>query len=120
MTKEELLYHYFSNSLSTEQNYYSTYKSNFSGYGQNAQDGYSLVIRIFSEFGIIGVFFLFLFIIRNLNITNPINISVLFLIGQLLIRGGHYTLYGTIFFFFLYYYTSKRKVIQNIKPTIIE
>jgi len=102
-----------------EQNYYARYQSSFKEYGQNAQDGYSLLIRIFSEFGIIGILILFVFIYRNININNAINIAILFLILQLLIRGGHYTLYGTIYFFFLYRFSNKRFLSQQNKKHFI-
>jgi hypothetical protein len=98
-----------------EQNYYSLYTSRILEYGQNAQDGYSLAIRIYSELGLVGIIFLFIFLIKNFNNKNPINIASFFLILQLILRGGHYTLYGTIFFFFLYFYSSKSnyKIMQN-------
>lgn len=98
-----------------EQNYKSVYSSLHNEYGQNAQDGYSLLIRIYSEFGIVGIFLLFLFIVKNHNSKNIINLSVLFLIFQFFIRGGHYTLYGTIFFFFFYYYSGQNCPNQDLK-----
>lgn len=91
-----------------EQNYYSLYKSDYQYYGLNAQEAYSLFIRIYSEFGIIGICFIILFLLRNYNRSSMINVAILFLIITLLIRGGHYVRNGTVFFFFLYYYTNKQ------------
>ena len=91
-----------------EQNYNLSYRSSFYEYGLNKKDAYSILIRIFSEFGYIGIILLFLFLIKYFNMKNPINIACLFTIIQYMIRGGHYTLYGTVFIFFLYFYSSKK------------
>lgn len=91
-----------------QENYYNTYSSSdYYLYGLNSQDAYSLLIRMFSEFGIIGLFIYFTFILRHFNPKNIINICVLFLLISVLIRGGNYVIYGTIMFHFMYYYTSK-------------
>lgn len=97
-----------------EQNYFSVYHSTYAKYGQNAQDGYSLFNRLFSEFGMFGLLLLSWFIVKNSNRNNAINMAVLFLLLQLLIRGGHYTLYGTVFFFFMYYYSNKKHSIKDL------
>lgn len=92
-----------------QENYEKLYPPNdFQMYGLNKADGYSLFIRILSEFGILGIVFYFIFLIKFANKNNIVNISVFFLLLALLIRGGHYTLYGTVFFHLLYFYTSKR------------
>lgn len=98
------------------QNYELLYKSDFEYYGLNKEDGYSLFNRIYSEFGILGIGLLLLFIVKNGDRKNVINVSVLFLIITLCIRGGNYVRYGTIFFFFLYYnihkYAKKQKTLS--------
>jgi hypothetical protein len=91
-----------------EQSYKKLYNNNtYQLYGLNSEDGYSLYNRIFSEFGYVGLVSLFVFLIIFLNTKNIINLSVLFFIIAVIIRGGHYTLYGTVMFFYLYYLTSK-------------
>lgn len=106
-----------------EQNYYSTYLSMSPLYGTNAMEGYSLFNRILSEFGMIGIFSVILIFCLWYNKNSRINICVMFIILTFLIRGGHYTRYGTIFFFFLYYYSSdiafrlKSKMIKD-KPVL--
>jgi len=76
---------------------------------QNKQDAYSLGIRIFSELGFLGVFFIFIFLYKFNNFKNIINFSIFFLIISLILRGGHYVSNGTILFIFLYYMTGKEK-----------
>lgn len=78
-------------------------------YGLNSQDGYSLLNRIFSEFGWIGLSIYVLFIIKNINTKNAINIACLFYIITILMRGGHYTMYGVIFFNFLFLLSSTKR-----------
>lgn len=96
-----------------EQSYKILYTNNIhSLYGLNSEDGYSLYNRIFSEFGYIGVILFFLFLLKFLNIKNIINISVLFFIIAITIRGGHYTLYGTVLFLCLYYISSKQEIVE--------
>lgn len=96
-----------------EENYIREYPPNdFFQYGLNSQDAYSLFIRLFSEFGVIGIIIYFIFIKKNFNSGNIINKCVLFLLIALLIRGGNYFLYGTIMFHFIYCYTS-RKIIND-------
>lgn len=92
---------------SHEQSYEYLYQSDFTYYGLNSKDGYSLANRIFSEFGVVGITALCIWLIRNYNKKNIINVAVLFLLLTLLIRGGHYTRYGLVFFVFMYYYTHK-------------
>lgn len=97
-----------------QQNYYKLYTNNaYELYGLNSEDGYSLYNRIFSEFGYVGLFFLFLFLYKYLNTKNIINLSVLFFLLSIVLRGGHYTLYGTVFFFYIYYLTSQKKTIYK-------
>jgi len=75
----------------------------------NDIDGYSLLNRILSEFGYVGLFLYLFWIIHFFNKKNIINISVLFYILSLFLRGGNYFMYGIVFFHFLYYYTSLKK-----------
>lgn len=93
-----------------ELNYARVYKDDGSNwYGINKTDAYSLLTRIFSEFGYIGIVLGIWFLYRYRNTKDPKNIALLFYFISLLIRGGFYFLYGVIFFFYLYYYTSKKK-----------
>ena len=89
------------------ESYSRIYKSDFSHYGLNQHDAYSILIRVFSEFGFIGISILFLFLYRLFNRLNIINISILPYLLAHLIRGGHYTINGMFFFCMLYYLTSK-------------
>lgn len=91
------------------QNYESLYKSSFSWYGLNKDDGYSLFARLFSEVGFIGICLYLLFLIRYYNKHNIISLCLLIFFISYLIKGGHYTLYGTAFFHFLYYMIYKEK-----------
>lgn len=97
-----------------EQNYEAKYQSKFKYYGLNKQEGYALGNRIYSEFGVLGLFLLALFLYKCHNKNNIINICVFFVIFTLVFRGGHYTRYGTIFFIFLYYFTSKYIATKQI------
>lgn len=89
------------------QNYESLYKSSFDKYGLNKDDGYSLFARLFSEFGLIGICVYVLFLIKCYNKDNLISICLLVFFVSYLIKGGHYTLYGTALFHFLYYMVYK-------------
>lgn len=84
-------------------NRYNTYYL----YGLNKEDAYSLSLRVFSEFGLIGLFFLLLFVVKNLNIKNVVNIMAFSYIINACITGGHYTDHGAILFFFMYFYSSQ-------------
>lgn len=94
-----------------EVNYKKEYPdTGFHHYGLNSTDAYSLFTRIYSEFGYLGIAFLFVWIIKRFNCKNNINIALAFLLLSLLIRGGHYFQYGVIFFVYCYYYSGKRKL----------
>lgn len=97
--------------------YESLYHSNFVMYGLNKADAFSLLTRIFSEFGIIGVVIVFFSIVRIFNKSDIINVSTAFYIISCLVRGGHYTYNGVFLFIFLYIYTSSfyenRKSLHN-------
>ncbi len=110
-------YRLFGTGLGTHsQNYEHLYKSSFEGYGLNKDDGYSLFARLFSEFGIIGICLYIFFLIKCYNKQNIISLSLLVFFISYLIKGGHYTLYGTAFFHFLYYIIYKNK--KHSLPTI--
>ena len=90
------------------ESYYRLYKSNFYYYGLNSQDAYSFGIRVFSEFGFLGMFLIimsFLFMFNNKNIINE---SVSFYLITGFIRGGNYFLYGFIFFVLLFIFTRRK------------
>jgi hypothetical protein len=113
----------FGTGLGTHQeNYIKMYPpNNYYEYGLNSEDGYSLFNRIYSEFGFLGITLYLIFLIRCFNFKNTINFCVFFLLLSLLIRGGHYTVYGTVFFHLMYYYTSKRIKTQttNVNTSLI-
>lgn len=94
-------------------NYESLYQSDFAYYGLNKEDGYALFNRLFSEFGIIGLLVVVVFLLKRFNKRNVINISIAFLLLTLMIRGGHYTRYGLILYLFIYYYTGKNNAKED-------
>lgn len=96
------------------QNYEHLYKSSFDMYGLNKDDAYSLFARLYSEFGLIGILLYTLFLIKYYNKNNVISLCLLIFFITYLIKGGHYTLYGTALFHFLYYmiYKSKNYIIK--------
>ena len=78
-------------------------------YGLNKEDAYSLLIRIFSEFGIIGLAVVYLYLKKNFNSKNTLNIMSLSYIINSFITGGHYAVRGIVLFVVLYYLTSNKK-----------
>ena len=86
-----------------ELNYERGYQSDYSLYGLNKSDAYSLFIRIYSEFGFIGIIIAILLLKRFLCKESDISISILFFFIASAVRGGHYTMYGVIFFVYMYY-----------------
>lgn len=96
-----------------EINHDMVYHSNHPGAVLNREDAYSLLTRIFSEFGYCGVIFFFAFIILMRNKNNAINTAILYIIIGYCIRGGSYVGNGTVLFFMLYYLTSSRVVIKE-------
>lgn len=92
------------------QNYFNTINySTFKFYGLNSDDAFSLAIRLYSEFGLMILFFVYI-LLRKLDIKDPISASLFFTIIFILLRGGHYTQYGTIFIIMLYFSTAKKKI----------
>lgn len=100
-----------------ESNYNQLYQSDYYLYGLNSKDGYSLFIRIFSEFGIIGCFIMLIFFLRNINTHNILNLCAFFILISFLLKGGHYVRYGLIFWFFLFFCTRhlKNEDTKNLK-----
>lgn len=97
-----------------EYNYEKVYPdTGFNAYGLNKSEAYSLFTRIYSEFGYLGIIMLFVFIFKLFNGKNHINVALAFLLLSLLIRGGHYFMYGVIFFVYCYYYTRQRKLKKS-------
>lgn len=100
---------------SHRQNYESLYKSDFELYGLNADEGYSLFNRIFSEFGFIGLIVYFYFILyKRYNKRNILSTCLLIAIITLLIRGGAYTVYCTAMFH-IWYYKCKDFNLEDLK-----
>lgn len=77
----------------------------------NVDDAYSLGIRIFSEFGILGIILYVFFVCKHFNRYNMMNVCFSGMIICLFLRGGSYILYGIIFIHYFFYYTSKFKTI---------
>ncbi|MBD5254142.1 MAG: hypothetical protein HDS51_07960 [Barnesiella sp.] len=96
-----------------EQNYTSTYKSSHVYYGTNSTDGYSFFNRAFSEFGIVGCVLVLMFLFKNYNRYNVLNIMCLSILFSFLLKGGHYVRYGFIFWCYLYYYSGRSKYAEH-------
>lgn len=92
-----------------EYNYNETYKDNgYYLYGLNKVDGYSLLTRLFSEFGILGLVVVFVTLISNYNSKSVVNRSLLIFFLSMFVRGGMYTGYGIVLFAFMYHYSGKQ------------
>ena len=89
------------------QNYESLYKSDFSLYGLNKHDAYSIFSRILSEFGYIGILLYLLFLYKCYNKNNLYSTCFLVSIIGTFVRGGNYTIYCIALFHFLYYHCRK-------------
>ncbi|MBV4063088.1 hypothetical protein KSY96_02465 [Phocaeicola vulgatus] len=76
-------------------------------YGLNSNDAYSLSIRIFSELGIIGLLYLFIFIYKNFNSKSLFSFMALGYLINACITGGHYTANGAILFFVFFYFAGR-------------
>jgi hypothetical protein len=120
VAKENAGDHFFGTGLGSHHvafQRYNTLETWFTGYGPhsmllNENDASSLFNRILSEMGYIGVFAVFVFLIKfyigkNLLLWSQINHSSLVVILTLLLRGGHYFILGLPFFVLAYYYSSK-------------
>lgn len=101
---------------SIEQVYYRFFNlKNYIFYGQNATDGYSLFIRIFIEFGLVGVLVSLIFLYNYSILKNKtsyfkmINLGVVVGIISYLIRGGSYHMQGIIIFALFLVFSYKRE-----------
>lgn len=108
--------HYiFGNGLGTIQQVYYKYlaNKNYFFYGINSEDGYSMAVRVFAEFGLIGLLIIGYILIKNFFYDrknfelSTINFSVMIGIVSYLIRGGSYYMYGTIFFYIFLVFSKK-------------
>jgi hypothetical protein len=97
-----------------EQNYEAKYYSDYTNYGYNKKDGYSLFVRLLSEFGYLGVSLYILFVFRCFNKKNILSICFLIYIISALIKGGHYTLNCIVLFQLLYYQCSKSIINEQL------
>lgn len=102
---------FFGTGLGTHQiNYEKVYPYNgYRLYGLNSTDAYSLSIRVFSEFGILGLFLLFIFLYKNFNSKLLFSFMALSYIINACITGGHYTANGSMLFFMFFYFAGKYK-----------
>ena len=99
-----------------QQNYHSVYKnSNAYSYGLNAEEGYSLLNRIFSEFGYIGLVLYLFFMVRHLDRKDVISFSLFFYILSAFLRGGNYLIAGVIFFHYFYIISKEMNYGKNNK-----
>ena len=76
-------------------------------YGLNANDAYSLSIRVFSELGILGLFLLFVFMYKNFNSLSLFSFMAMSYLINACITGGHYTANGGMLFFVFFYFAGK-------------
>lgn len=98
--------------------YSLTNQENFLEITFNKADGNSMMVRIISELGIVGVIFIIVFIRRNFvrrqaddneSVEWIISNSILVLICLYLLRQGNYFVNGFPFFMWLYYFVRKSK-----------
>ena len=94
----------------------------------NKADGNSLLIRLISETGILGVVFIFVFMRRFYVRRDPFNVdatfwiisnSVLIIIILYLLRQGNYFLNAFPLFMWIYYYARKNH-LEQIKRAEVE
>lgn len=86
---------------------YPPQSTNYRLYGLNSNDAYSLSIRVFSELGYIGLFFLFFFLYKNFNSKSLYSFMAISYIINACITGGHYTANGSIMFFTFFYFSGR-------------
>ncbi|CAN5330901.1 hypothetical protein BH09BAC5_BH09BAC5_26090 [soil metagenome] len=98
--------------------YSLTNQSGFLDISFNKSDANSMLLRLISETGLIGILFIIIFIRRNFIIRDAydnknadwiISNGILVLILMFLLRQGNYFLNGFPFFMLLYYYTNKQR-----------
>ena len=80
----------------------------------NKEDAGSLFLRLLSETGLFGLLITFIFLFRchiqmedRTNYLGIINNAVLSMLFLVLVRSGHYFVFGFFFFFWLYYFAYK-------------
>ncbi|RGY66163.1 hypothetical protein DXA30_03925 [Fusobacterium ulcerans] len=108
--------HYiFGNGLGTIQQVYYKYlvNENYFFYGINSEDGYSMAVRIFTEFGLIGLSIIGYILIKNFFYDrknfklSTINFSAMIGIVSYLIRWGSYYTFGAILFYIFLVFSKK-------------
>ncbi|MCI6033955.1 hypothetical protein [Fusobacterium varium] len=105
----------FGNGLGTIQQVYYKYlvNKNYYAYGLNSEEGYSMTVRIFTEFGLIGLSIIGYILIKNFFYDrknfelSTINFSIVIGIILYLIRGGSYYMYGSILFYIFLIFSKK-------------
>ncbi|MDC3134060.1 hypothetical protein OA958_04410, partial [Bacteroidota bacterium] len=123
VAKENLLkYPLFGTGLGSHETAYKNYTLTKSliqyDFEFNIKDGNSLFIRLCTETGLVGVFFVFAFIFKGfiydnsvydeiLHINHVISQSIFVLLILVLIRQGNYMLNGLPLIFLLYHYNRK-------------
>ncbi|MEO5643098.1 MAG: O-antigen ligase family protein [Bacteroidia bacterium] len=104
------------------EKYSYTNQPGFLDFSFNKADANSMLLRLLSETGLIGVIFILVFIRRNFvsrnayDNENPdwiISNAVLVLILLYLLRQGNYFLNGLPFFMWLYYTVRKQKEVET-------
>ena len=105
---------------SHKQNYLRTYQNaSVYNYGLNADDGYSLLNRIYSEFGLLGLALYLFFIFRRLDRKDVISFSLLFYLVSAFLRGGNYFANGCIFFHY-FFFIAKNQYFESLKNSTIK
>ena len=91
-------------------------------FANNSKDANSLLLRIISETGLLGLFFLIFILFSGIFTMNTLNnleyivsVSLLLIIILSLIRQGNYFLNGLPLIFILFYYNRNR---STSKPSI--
>jgi O-antigen ligase len=94
--------------------------SNLNIFANNSKDANSLFLRIVSETGLLGVFFLFYILYKGISTMNKLNkneyivsVSLLLIIILSLIRQGNYFLNGLPLIFILFYYNKNRFITKS-------
>lgn len=105
----------FGNGLGTIQQVYYKYlvNENYFFYGINSEDGYSMAVRIFTEFGLMGILIISYTLIKNsfydkkIFLLSTINFSIMIGIVSYLIRWGSYYTFGAILFYIFLVFSKK-------------
>lgn len=103
-----------------QQNYVSIYRNTKAyAYGLNSEDGYSLLNRIFSELGILGLVGYLYLVFRHVSRKDVVSFSLLFFLVGSFLRGGNYFLSGCIFFHYFYFIAKEHHYRMKQKKTQI-